>query len=77
MLKTVITPQESTYSLPIPPHYIGKMIEVLLYSSEELSECREPKKAKPSHFFGTLSVAEGEKFQQYVNNSRTEWDRDI
>ena len=77
MLKTVITPRESTYSLPIPTHYIGKVVEVMLYSIDELVESKEPAKKKPSDFFGTLSVPEGEKFQEYVTNSRLEWDRNI
>ena len=77
MLKTLIVPQESTYSLPIPVHYVGKKVEVLLYSIDELLENKEPTKKKPSDFFGKLSVSEGEKFQEYVTNSRLEWDRNI
>ena len=77
MLKTVITPRESTYSLPIPVQYIGKSVEVLLFSTDELVEKKEPNRKKPSEFFGSLSVSEGEKFQEYVTNSRLEWDRNI
>ena len=77
MLKTVITPRKSTYSLTIPEHYIGKMVEVLLYATDEIMENKLPKKKKPSDFFGTLSVSEGEEFQKYVTNSRLEWDRNI
>jgi len=33
------------------------------------------KNKKPSDFFGTLSAAEGEKFQEYVSHSRLEWER--
>ena len=77
MVKTVITPQESTYTLPIPAKYIGKSVEVLLYSIDEIVESKEPNRKKPSDFFGTLSIAEGEKFQEYVANSRMEWDRNI
>jgi len=36
MVKTVIIPQESFYSLPIPAHYIGKSVEVLFYSIDEI-----------------------------------------
>jgi len=78
MLKTVITPSENTYSLPIPPYYIGKTLEVLLYSSDEFFENKAPNaNKKPSDFFGTLSATEGEKFQDYVTNSRSEWNRNI
>ena len=67
MLKTVIIPKESTYSLNIPPHYIGKTLEILLYSNDEFFEYKIPSSnKKPSDFFNTLSSAEGEKFQEYV-----------
>ena len=77
MLKELIIPQESTYTLTIPTNYIGKKIEVLLYSVDELLENKEPNKKKPSDFFGTLSLSEGEEFQKYVTNSRLEWERNI
>ena len=77
MLKTLITPRKSTYTLAIPTHYIGKKIEVLLYASDELPENKKTSKKKPSDFFGTLSIAEGEKFQEYISNSRKEWNRNI
>jgi hypothetical protein len=77
MLKTLITPQESAYSLSIPSHYIGKKLEVLLYAVEELSENRKTNRKQPSDFFGTLSIQEGEEFQKYIADSRLEWDRNI
>ena len=77
MLKTLITPQKSTYTLTIPTHYIGKKVEVLLYATDELPKNKKSHKKKPSDFFGTLSVSEGEQFQEYISNSRMEWDRNI
>ena len=73
MLRTVITPRESTYSLSIPANYIGKTLEVLLYSGDEIVEDKALNNKKPSDFFGTLSTAEGEKFQHYVTNSRFDY----
>ena len=70
-------PRESTYSLPIPMQYIGKKVEVSLYPAEKVSEDKNPNNKKPSDFFGSLSVSEGEKFQKYVANSRLEWNRNI
>jgi hypothetical protein len=75
MVKTLITPRKSTYTLNIPAHYIGKRLELLLYASDELPENKKTNKKKPSDFFGTLSVSEGEKFQEYISNSRAEWNR--
>ena len=77
MLKEIITPKENIYPLLIPADYIGKTVELLLYSTDELVENKEPNSKKPSDFFGTLSHSEGEKFQEYVTNSRLEWDRNI
>ena len=77
MVKETITPKESIYPLLIPSNYIGKTIELLLYSTEELVENKKPNGSKPSDFFGTLSLSEGEKFQEYVSNARSEWDRNI
>jgi len=77
MLKTVITPQKSAYSLSIPSNYIGRKLEVLLYAIDELSENPKPNRKQPSDFFGTLSIQEGEEFQKYITTSRLEWDRNI
>jgi len=77
MLKTIIVPNESVYSLPIPTYYIGKKVEVLLYSQDEFFENKTSNNKKPSDYFGTLSASEGEKFQNDVANSRLEWNRNI
>ncbi|MCL2501868.1 MAG: hypothetical protein FWE30_01065 [Bacteroidales bacterium] len=77
MVKTVITPRKNIYSLPIPAHYIGKTLEVLLYSSDEFLENKAPSDKKPSDFFSTLDLSEGQKFQDYVANARLEWNRNI
>jgi len=77
MLKMTITPFENTYPLPIPVNYVGKTLEVLLYSTPASIENKVSIRKKPSDFFGTLSIEEGEKFQDYVTNSRLEWNRNI
>lgn len=33
------------------------------------------RKKKPSDYFGTLSKEDGQKMQQYVNESRNDWNR--
>ena len=77
MLRMTIIPYENTYLLAIPANYVGKQLEVLLYSSTEITENKVFNAKKPSDFFGTLSATEGEKFQDYVTNSRLEWKRNI
>ncbi len=66
-----------TVSLPVD--YVGKQVHVLFYINEEVKKTTVsilPQK-KPSNFFGTLSLEEGEKMQAYINQSRNEWERNF
>lgn len=76
MIRTIITPQQQNISIAVPENYIGKQIEVLLYSVDELTEVE--KTAMPNNaarYKGIFSKEEGEKFNQYLNQARSEWDR--
>jgi hypothetical protein len=46
-----------------------------LTAESEVFRNFEKKKKKPSDYFGTLSIEEGEKMQKYVTESRNEWER--
>lgn len=76
MIKTVITPDKTTFdmSVSLPDAYVGKEVHVLFYIDDEVKQTTPsvlPKK-KPSDFFGTLSIEEGKKMQKYVFQSRNE-----
>ncbi|WP_080055337.1 hypothetical protein [Spirosoma aerolatum] len=43
---------------------------------QDLKALEKPSR-KPSDFFGTLSAEEGKKIQEYITQSRKEWDRGI
>jgi hypothetical protein len=45
-------------------------------NQQDLKTLEKPK-VKPSDFFGTLSKKEGEKMQEYITQSRNEWERTI
>ena len=79
MIKATVTPKNTDLHISIPPGYVGKKIEVILYSLEEADALTTPleKKAKPSDFAGTLSTAEATALLNYVAQSRNEWERDI
>jgi len=79
MIRTTIIPVTTNVYLSIPKEYIGKKVEVLLYTIEESepSPSVETSGKKPSDFFGTLSREDGEKMQAYITNSRNEWERNI
>ena len=56
MIKTVVTPQNNNYILTIPADYIGKKVEIILYSLDEVVEEKKaaPKKSM-ADFSGILS----------------------
>jgi hypothetical protein len=77
MIKTVVTPQNNDLHITVPNSYIGKEIEVLLYSKEELTEEKKTNGKNASRFKGLLTIEEADKYQAYLKHARTEWDRDI
>lgn len=81
MIQTVVVPESNELHLILPLDYIGKNLNVICYSDEEVNNIVSfPNvniKKKPSDFIGTLSKEEGEKMQEYVIKSRSEWNRDI
>ena len=79
MVKTLITPSQTDVHISVPPNYVGRKLEVLLYPVDEITGIlgEEKPKKKPSDYVGTLSQEEGEKFHEYLKEVRNEWDRDI
>jgi hypothetical protein len=77
MIRTVITPQQQNISIQVPQNYIGKQIEVLLYAVDELVEDKTTGPSNAAKYKGLFSKEEGEKFNQYLNQARSEWERNI
>ncbi|WP_299284635.1 hypothetical protein [uncultured Mucilaginibacter sp.] len=81
MIQTIVTPDKPNFDMTVslPVDYVGKQVHVLFYINEEVKKTTVsilPQK-KPSNFFGTLSLEEGEKMQAYINQSRNEWERNF
>ena len=76
MTKTIVTPENNSIILPVPKEYVGKKLEVLMYSIEELSENNSQPKTIAS-YKGILTSEEAEQLLQYVKQSREEWDKNI
>lgn len=76
MTRTSIIPQHTDILLSIPSKYVGKRIEVLLYSVEEIIE-ETPPKVTMADFWGKLSDESAQKIHENVNVIRNEWERDI
>jgi hypothetical protein len=77
MIRTIITPEQADIQISVPPSYVGRKLEVMLYPVDELIEdvVKKPGAKKPSDFAGTLSKEQGEKFHEYLKQARNEWDR--
>lgn len=76
MTKTIIIPENNNVLLSVPDEYIGKKLEVLMYAVEELSENKAPQKTM-SAYRGSLTNEEAEQLQEYVKQSREEWNKNI
>jgi tRNA isopentenyl-2-thiomethyl-A-37 hydroxylase MiaE len=79
MMKCSLTPQSDTITLSIPFNYIGKRVEILLYTDEELHEETSvgTHDSGVARFKGLLKDSEADKYQQYLQKARQEWDRTI
>ena len=76
MIRTTIIPDNHNVSLLIPDDYIGEQIEVLIFKTEEahsLKKEEQPLQLKPSQLRGFLSEDTAKAMQEYVTQSRSEW----
>ena len=80
MIRTTITAETEDISIHVPKQYIGKKLELFLYSMDELTEETPVKKViNNSSFRGALHLSEEQyaDFQQHAKDIRKELNRDI
>jgi hypothetical protein len=80
MHRTIITPDTINVYIQIPEKYIGKNIEILVYSTDELKEesnTINQNKKKPSDYVGCISKETAQDMLVHIEQSRKEWERDI
>ncbi len=77
MIKTIVIPKNNKLQVDIPDNYIGKEIEVLLFSKDELLTEKTMENNSMARFRGLISSEEADQLQEYVEKSRNEWDRII
>jgi hypothetical protein len=78
MIHTIVTPSKRELHLSIPEEYVGKKIEILLYTTDEGKEKKVSKK-KSRKLRGALNLSDEQykDFQQHAKNTRSEWKRSI
>jgi hypothetical protein len=76
MNKTIAIPQNNSYNLAIPNKYIGKKIEILFYSLDEVIEEKvvSPKKTM-ADLWGKLSEETGNELNKQVEEGRKGWEK--
>lgn len=77
MIRTVITPKNTDLHISIPKNYVGKQIEVLLYTTDEVKEKEEANFNNAARFKGLLTDKEAKKYHQYLKKIRSKWERSI
>jgi hypothetical protein len=78
MYKATVTPTNT--QIFIPNFYVGKKIEVLVYTVDEIttdSNVSNSQKRKPSDFVGCISKETAKKMLNDIDQSRDEWNRTI
>ncbi|MEA5460504.1 hypothetical protein VB796_15725 [Arcicella sp. LKC2W] len=75
MIKTIVIPQNNSYNLAIPSNYIGKKIEILFYSLDEVMEEKvvTPKKTM-ADLWGRISIETGDELNKEVEEGRKSWE---
>ncbi len=76
MTKTIITPENNTVLLRVPEKYVGKQVEVLMYTVEEADDTTH-NGVTMAEFEGVITKEEGQRLQEHIKKSREEWDRNI
>lgn len=77
MVHTIIVPSSRQVQFEIPNEYVGKEVEIIAFTKGEGMKEKTTSSKKPSDFFGSLSTEEGQKMQDYLTQSRKEWERDV
>ena len=77
MIKTVVTPENNILYLTIPNKYVGKEVEVLLYSKDEVIQEKANSKKIMADFSGILSDNDYQSLKTQTEQARKEWSRDI
>ena len=74
MIRTTIVPENTNLQLSIPKDYVGKQVEVLVFTTDEIKE-NESETHNVSNLRGKLQLTDEQylDFQKYIKDSRSEW----
>jgi len=77
MIRSLITPQSTDLHIAIPDNYIGRKVEVLVFTYDDPIETPKATPDIMAQFWGVISEHTTEEMHKHVAQSRAEWERDI
>lgn len=76
MIHTQLVPDSNNISVAIPDNYIGKKVEIILFSEDEM-EGNGDIKGEIKRYKGMLSKERALEMQKFAVDIRKEWDREF
>ncbi len=76
MIRTNLIPQNTAIQIAVPQSYVGKKVEVLLYTLEEITEAEKPPYTL-ADLWGKLSDESAQALHQATTATRDEWNKAI
>jgi len=77
MIRSLVTPQTNDLHIALPDDYIGRKVEVLVFAYDEPIDVPKPPLGIMAQFWGVISDETTSQMHIHVDESRTEWERDI
>ena len=78
MIRSLLTPQSNNLNIAIPDDYVGKKVEVLVFTYDDILEVPVTNTTNiMEQFWGVISNHTTEEMHKHVEQSRSEWERDI
>ncbi len=77
MIRSLLTPQTTDLHIALPADYVGKKVEVLVFTYEDETETAAPIPDIMAQFWDIISESTTEAMHKHIASSREEWQRDI
>ena len=77
MIRSLITPQTNDLHIALPDDYVGRKVEVLVFTYDEPKDTPNVTPGIMARFWGVVSEQTTEIMHKHIAQSRAEWERDI
>jgi hypothetical protein len=78
MIRSLVTPESNSLQIAIPDDYVGKKVEILVFTHDEATPTIAASTPDVmSQFWGVISEHTTEEMHRHVAQSKAEWEKDI